>query len=168
MQNSQGQRQSITPALTVKNTDQAIAFYTKVFGARVDGRPMRGPTGAVIHAELVFGGNTGGGNTGGGMKIFLNDEFPEMGSHSPQHFGGTSVSLMLVVPDVDKIYQEALANGSSSKMPPSDMFWGDRYACIVDPFGHIWGLCKQIEQLTPEQIEERAKELFKQPTTSTS
>ena len=149
-------RQTITPSLTVKNTDQAIAFYTKIFGARVDGRPMRGPTGGVIHAELVFGD----------MKLFLNDEFPEMGSHSPQHFGGTSVSLMLVVPEVDRTYEQALANGSSSKMPPSDMFWGDRYACVVDPFGHIWGLCKQIEQLTPEQIEERAKELFKQPTHS--
>ncbi len=149
-------RQTITPSLTVKNTDQAIAFYTKVFGARVDGRPMRGPTGAVIHAELIFGD----------MKVFLNDEFPEMGSHSPQHFGGTSVSLMLVVPEVDRTYEEALANGSGSKMPPADMFWGDRYACITDPFGHIWGLCKQIEQLTPEQIEERAKELFKQPTHS--
>jgi PhnB protein len=150
-------RQTITPSLTVKNTDQAIAFYTKVLGARVDGRPMRGPTGGVIHAELVFGND---------MKIFLNDEFPEMGSHSPQHFGGTSVSLMLVVEEVDKTYEVALSNGSSSKMPPSNMFWGDRYACIVDPFGHIWGLCKQIEQLTPEQIEERAKELFKQPTHS--
>ena len=158
MENSK--RQTITPSLTVKNTDQAIAFYTKVFGARVDGRPMRGPTGGVIHAELVFGSN------GNDMKVFLNDEFPEMGSYSPQHFGGTSVSLMLVVPEVDRTYEEALANGSGSKMPPSDMFWGDRYACIVDPFGHIWGLCKQIEQLTPEQIEERAKELFKQPTRS--
>ena len=133
MENSK--RQTITPSLTVKNTDQAIAFYIKVFGARVDGRPMRGPTGGVIHAELVFGGNMGSD-----MKIFLNDEFPEMGSHSPQHFGGTSVSLMLVVPEVDRTYEEALANGSTSKMPPSDMFWGDRYACIADPFGHIWGL----------------------------
>ena len=152
MQN--GPRQTITPALTVKNTDAAIAFYTKIFGARVDGNPMRGPTGAVVHAELVLGD----------MKIFLNDEFPEMGSHSPAHFGGTSVGLMLVVPDVDKTYAEAMAAGSVSKMPPADMFWGDRYAYIFDPFGHGWGLCKQIEQLTPEQIEERAKELFKQPT----
>src|SRR6266498_2245541 len=115
-------RQTITPSLTVNNTDQAIAFYTKVFGARVDGRPMRGPTGAVIHAELVFADD---------MKIFLNDEFPEMGSYSPQHFGGTSVSLMLVVPEVDRMYEEALASGSGSKMPPSDMFWGEDRKSVV-------------------------------------
>ena len=152
MENSK--RQSVTPSLTVQNSEAAIAFYQKVFGARLEGRPMRTPDGRIIHAELLFGD----------MKIFLNDECPEMGAYAPTHFGGTSVGLMLVVPDVDKSYAEALAAGSTSKMPPENMFWGDRYAYIYDPFGHGWGLATQKEQLTPEQIEERAKELFsKQP-----
>ena len=146
-------RQTITPSLTVKNAEAALAFYQKIFGARVEGRPLRAPDGTILHAELVFGD----------MKVFVNDEHPEMGAHSPAHFGGTSVGLMLVVGDVDKTYAEAMAAGASSRMPPGDMFWGDRYAYIFDPFGHGWGLCAQKEQLTPEQIEERAREMFRQP-----
>jgi PhnB protein len=146
-------RQSIIPSLTVNNAENAIAFYEKALGAKVDGKIMRGPDGKIMHAELLFGD----------MRIFLNDECPEMGAHSPKHFGGTSVSLYLTVADADQTYNAAMAAGATSKMAPQDAFWGDRYAFINDPFGHGWGLATPKEQLTPEQIVERAREMFKQP-----
>lgn len=150
----ESKRQSITPALTVSNAEEAIAFYQKTFGARLDGQPFRFPNGKIMHAELLLGD----------MKIFVQDEFPEMGSYSPTHYGGTAVSLMLGVADVDKTHAEAVAAGAKSKMAPADMFWGDRYAYIFDPFGHGWGLLTPKEKLTPQQIEQRARELFsKQP-----
>ncbi len=152
MENSK--RQTITPSLTVKNADAAIAFYEQVFGAKVDGLIMRGPDGkTVMHAELLFGD----------MKIFLNDEIPGMGAHAPTHYGGTSVAMHLQVPDVDKTYADAVALGATGKMPPSDAFWGERYAHIFDPFGHGWGLGAPREQLTQEQIKERSQQLWKQP-----
>jgi uncharacterized glyoxalase superfamily protein PhnB len=151
MENSK--RQTITPSLTVSNADAAITFYEKVFGAKVDGPVMHGPDGkAVVHAELLFGG----------MQIFLSDEFPAMGAYSPAHYGGTSVNLHLQVPDVDKTYADAVAAGATGKMPPSDAFWGERYAYIVDPFGHGWGLATPKEQLTNEQIQERSAQFWKQ------
>jgi PhnB protein len=146
-------RQPIITSLTVKNSDAAIAFYQKVFGAKVDGHIMRGPNGGVMHAELLFGD----------MKVFINDEFPEMGAHSPAHYGGTSVTLQLTLPDADKAYAEAVAAGATSKMAPHDAFWGDRYAYIIDPFGHGWGLGTPKESLTPEQIQQRAEQLWKKP-----
>jgi PhnB protein len=150
----QSKRQSITPALTVNNAEAAIAFYQKIFGAKLDGQPMRFPDGRIMHAELILGD----------MKIFVQDECPEMNSYSPAHYGGTSVSLMLGVPDVDRTHADAIAAGATSKMPPADMFWGDRYAYIFDPFGHGWGILTPKEKLTPQQIEQRARELFsKQP-----
>jgi PhnB protein len=145
-------RQTITPALTVVNAEQAIAFYQNVFAAKLDGQPMRFPNGKIMHAELILGD----------MKIFVQDECPEMGSFSPTHYNGTPVSLMLGVQDVDKTYADALQAGAKSKMAPADMFWGDRYAYIFDPFGHGWGILTPKEKLTPQQIEERAREMFKQ------
>jgi PhnB protein len=146
-------RQTIIPSLTVKNADAAIAFYQKVFGAKLDGPMLRDPNGSIIHAELLFVDT----------RVFLNDESPQMCAHSPEHYGGTSVGLQLSVPDVDKAYAEAVAAGATSKMPPSDAFWGDRYAYLYDPFGHGWGLFAPKEQLTPEQIEERFMAFWKQP-----
>jgi PhnB protein len=146
-------RQAVTPSLTIKNADAAIAFYEKIFGAKVSGQIMRGPNQGVMHAELLFGD----------MKIFVNDEFPEMGAHSPAHYGGTSVVLQLTVSDVDKTYADAVAAGAAGKMPPNDAFWGDRYAYIIDPFGHAWGLGAPKEILTPDQIKERSEQFFKEP-----
>ena len=145
-------RQTITPSLTVKNADAAIAFYEKAFGAKVDGYVMRGTSGGVMHAELLFGD----------MKIYLNDEFPEMGARSPQHYGGTPVSINLAVEDCDKVYSTAVAAGAASRMPPMNAFWGDRYAYVVDPFGHGWGIDEPRENLTQEQIKERAEQFVKQ------
>jgi PhnB protein len=147
-------RQTITPSLTVRNSEAAIAFYVNVFGAKLDGHIMRGPSGGIMHAELLFGD----------MRIFLNDEFPEIGAHSPEHFGGNPVGLYLVVADVDATYAAAVAAGATGKMPPHDAFWGDRYAFIYDPFGHGWGLGATKEILTQDQIKERSEQFFKQPS----
>ena len=148
----ENKRQTITPTLTVKNADAAIAFYEKVFAAKVDGHIMRGPDGkGVMHAELLFGD----------MRIYLNDEFPEMGAYSPAHYSGTPVSLYLQVPDVDQTYAGALAAGALSKMAPNDAFWGDRYAYVIDPFGHGCGLATPREQLTQDQMKERSEHVWK-------
>lgn len=144
-------RQSVTPSLTFKNSEAAITFYEKVFGAKLDGHILRDQNGGVMHAELLFGD----------MKIFINDEFPEMGARSPEHYGGTPITLQLTVADVDKTYAEAVAAGAVSRMPPSDAFWGDRYAYVHDPFGYGWGLGAPKESLTPVQIKERSENFWK-------
>ena len=147
------QRQTITAALVVKDADAAIAFYGKVFGAKVDGPIMRGPSGkGVMHAELRFGD----------AKVFLSDEFPPMGVYSPVHYGGTGSSLQLYVEDVDRCYADAVAAGATSVMAAQDQFWGDRYAQVIDPFGHRWGIATPKETLTQEQIEERSGQFWKQ------
>ena len=147
-------RQGIIPSLIVKDSEAAIAFYEKVFDAKLNGKIMRAPDGTVMHAELIVNG----------MKLFLNDEMPQMGGHSPLHLGGISMALYLYVADVDKAHAAALAAGATSMVAPHVAFWGDRYAFIYDPFGHGWGLASPKEQLTPEEIEERARAFFKQPT----
>ena len=149
----QNKRQTITPTLTVNNADAAIAFYEQVFRAKLDGHIIRGPDGkTVMHCELLFGD----------MKIFVNDEIPEMGVRSPTHYGGTSVSFHLQVSDVDKTCSAAVAAGATVRMPPEDAFWGERYAYIFDPFGHGWGLAAPIENLTQDQIKERSEKVWRQ------
>lgn len=147
------QRQAITPSLTVKNAEAAIAFYENALGAKLIGQIMRGPNGAVTHAELLFGDT----------KFFVNDELPEMGAFSPSHYGGTPIILHLTVADVDKTYSDAVSAGATSKMAPHDAFWGDRYSYIVDPFGNGWGLSAPQETLTSEQKKQRADQFWKEP-----
>jgi uncharacterized glyoxalase superfamily protein PhnB len=115
------------------------------------GDVMRMPGGSnVMHAELKIGNS----------MIFLVDECPQMRSFSPKHYNGTPVTLQTRVPDCDKTYNDALAAGAQPIMPPADMFWGDRYAQVVDPFGHIWGFATPKEKLTREQIDQRAKDFM--------
>jgi uncharacterized glyoxalase superfamily protein PhnB len=148
------QHQTLTPSLTVNDAEAAIAFYERIFGAQVEGEIMRSPNGkSVGHAELRFGN----------MKIFVNDEFADMGCFGPTHYGGSSVSLHVYVPDTDRTYAAALAVGATSVMPPADQFWGDRYAVVTDPFGYRWGIATVKEVLTPEQIKQRAAQYWKQP-----
>ena len=139
------ERQAITPSLTVHDAAAAIAFYEKSFGARVEGEPSRGPGGKIMHSELVLGG----------MKFFVNDEFPEMGCYGAVHYGGSPVHLQLRVKDVDAAYNAAVAGGAKSMMKPEDAFWGDRYACVTDPFGHVWGISAPNEDLTEAEQKER-------------
>ena len=140
-------RQAITPSLTVNDANAAITFYEKSFGAKVDGVISRGKDGRVLHSELVLGG----------MKFFVNDEFPEMGARGAVHYGGSPVHLQLRVKDVDAAYNAAVANGAKSMMPPENAFWGDRYACVTDPFGHVWGISAPQEDLSEAEQKERTE-----------
>lgn len=143
---------TITPYLTVRGADQAIAFYKTAFGAREVMR-MPGPDGtSIMHAALRIGAST----------VFLSDELPGMGCRAPQSLGGTTASLHLEVPNVDRAFARAVAAGAEVKMPVADMFWGDRYGKVADPFGHEWGMATPKEQLTSPQIRKRAAAFFAQ------
>jgi PhnB protein len=139
---------SLTPGLTIKGADRAIAFYEKGLGAKVKSR-MDGPDGkSVAHAELQIGDSV----------FMLGEEDPARGTRSPTSLGGTAVSLYVYTPDVDSLYQRAVSAGATSVSAPENMFWGDRSARIRDPFGHEWGLATHIEEVTPKQMETRARE----------
>jgi PhnB protein len=137
---------SITPALTVAGASQAIDFYKRAFGAEELMR-MPGPDGkGVMHAELRFGDS----------RVFLADEHPEMGHRAPQSLGGTPVALHLYVNDVDKVFAQAVSAGARSLTPVQDMFWGDRFGRLADPFGHEWGLGTHKEDVSEDEMRKRA------------
>jgi PhnB protein len=138
---------TITPHLVVKGASQAIEFYKKAFGAEELGR-MPGPDGkTIIHASIQIGDS----------RLFLVDEIPEMGLLGPETGRRSPVTIHLYVEDVDSVFEAAVAAGAKQDMPPADMFWGDRYGKVVDPFGHEWSLATHKEDLTPEEIAKRAQ-----------
>lgn len=143
---------TVTPYLVVKGAAEAIEFYEKAFGAEEVVR-MAGPGGSVMHAEIRIGDS----------QIMLGDEFPgQPGFGAPSTIGGTTVNLHLYVEDADEAYERAVGAGATSVMPPEDMFWGDRYCKIVDPFGHSWALATHQEDVPPEEMEKRAAEAMAQ------
>ncbi|HQR37372.1 MAG TPA: VOC family protein [Blastocatellia bacterium] len=137
---------TLTPHLVVRGAADALEFYKKAFGAEEIHR-MPGPDGKLMHAELKIGNS----------MLMLADEFPEWGSKGPESIGGSPVVLSLYVEDCDTVYNQAVEAGATVRMPLADQFWGDRYGQLTDPFGHIWGVCTNIKQLTPEEINEAAK-----------
>jgi PhnB protein len=141
---------TVTPSLIVRGAAEAIEFYKKALGAEELMR-MTGPDGKIGHAELKIGDSV----------IFISDEFPNMGvARSPQSLGGCTGTLNLYVPDVDATFKQAVSAGGKTTMPVADMFWGDRYGTFSDPFGHHWGLGTHKEDLTAEEVEERAKAFY--------
>ncbi len=137
---------TITPHLVIKGAAEAIEFYKRAFGAEELNRmDFPGPDGAtkIGHAALKIGDSV----------VFLADEFPEFGSTGPG--AHSPVTLHIYVSDADAAFGRAVEAGAKVAMPLSDMFWGDRYGKIVDPFGHHWSIAAHIEDLTPEQIGER-------------
>jgi PhnB protein len=136
---------SITPYMIVTDGAGAIAFYERVFGAKLRMR-LGGPGGKVGHAELEIG-------TG---LVMLADEHPEMGAVAPPTVGGTPVTLHLYVEDVDAVVAKAIAAGATSRRPVENQFYGDRSGTVVDPFGHIWHIATHIEDVSPEEIGRRA------------
>src|SRR4051812_5611074 len=124
-------RHSVVPHLVVKGGAEALAFYAEALGAR-ELRRMPTPDGRLMHASVEIGESV----------VMLCDEFPEYGcgTASPLSLGGASVVIHLNVDDVDASYARAVAAGATATMPPTDMFWGDRYGQIVDPFGHRWSM----------------------------
>jgi PhnB protein len=135
----------VTPQLAVPDTDVAVRFYREAFGADELLR-NHGPDGRVMHCELLVNGG----------RLLLHDEFPDHDHRSPQSLDGTSVRLHQYVADVDASFAMAVAAGAQPLMPPTDAFWGDRYAIVRDPFGHQWSLATQHEDLSAAELEERA------------
>ena len=147
---------AITPYLSIRGAADAIEFYKRAFGAKELER-MPGPDGqSIMHAELKIGDSI----------VFLADEFPDMGSRAPESLGGTTGTLHVYVKDVDAAFARAVAAGAQVRMPLADMFWGDRYAKVADPFGHEWGLGTHKEDLTPKEIAKRAEAFFSQMRTT--
>lgn len=145
---------TIIPHLVVKGASEAIEFYQRAFGAEELSRmPMPGPDGQMKlgHAELQIGDS----------RLFLADEFPEYGSTGPT--GRSSVTIHLYVTDADAAFSRAVEAGATVRMPLTDMFWGDRYGVLVDPFGHDWSIAEHLEDLTPEQMQERMALAFAGP-----
>ncbi len=139
---------TVTPYLVITNAGRAIDFYKKAFGA-VEGSRLLTPDGKVMHAELTIGDS----------PIMMCDENPDWNSLSPLTIGGTSVSIVLYVEDVDRVVNSAVAAGATLLMPVADQFWGDRMGTVADPFGHKWSIATHIEDVSPEEIGRRFKDL---------
>ncbi len=139
----------ITPYLCVRGAARAIEFYKKAFGATEVTR-MADPDGKVGHAELKIGGE----------KIMLADEFPEMGSRSPQSIGGSPVTIHLYVEDVDAVANRAIAAGAKLQRPVEDQFYGDRAGKLEDPFGHLWYVATHKEDVPEDEMKRRAAAMF--------
>ena len=134
---------SVTPYLYVRGASEAIAFYEKAFGA-VEQMRLPMPGGVIGHAEIRIGDSV----------VMLSDEMPEWGSLGPKALKGSSVTIHLYVTDVDAAVAQAVAAGAKLTMPVADMFWGDRYGQLEDPFGHKWSVATHTQDLTPAQIQE--------------
>jgi PhnB protein len=137
---------SLTPCLTVKGATAAIEFYKRAFGAEELSRAASPDGQMIMHAELQIGDS----------RFMLNDEFPDMGCQGPSTLGGSPTSLHLYVPDADATFQQAVEAGATVKMPIQDAFWGDRYGRLTDPFGHEWGIATHQEDLSEDEIMQRA------------
>lgn len=135
---------TVTPYLCIRGAEKALDFYARAFGAKEKVR-MPGPDGKVMHAEILIGDS----------MVMLGEENPQQNAKSPAAFGGTPVSIMLYVPDVDAVFKKATAAGAKADAPPADMFWGDRYGKLTDPFGHSWGIATHVEDVTPEEMKKR-------------
>ena len=140
---------TLTPYMTVRDAARAIEFYKQAFGA-VERGVMKGPDDKIMHAELRIG-----------VSIFmLADEFPQYGSMSPLSTGGSGMGLHIYVEDVDSAFDRAVKAGANVDMPVSDMFWGDRYGKLADPFGHKWSIATHKRDMSQEQMEEEMKQMM--------
>jgi PhnB protein len=136
---------SLTPYLYVSDARRAIDFYTRAFGAAELLR-MDGPDGRIGHAELRIGN----------ARVMLADEHPEMGVRSPQAYGGTPISFLFYVDDVDRVFKQAIDAGGKEMRPLENRFYGDRTGMIQDPFGHQWRIATHVEDVPPEELQRRA------------
>jgi PhnB protein len=141
---------SIIPALTCRDAARAIDFYKEALGAREIMR-MAGPGGRVMHAELQIGDS----------RFMLSDEFPGM-SAAPNPSALPSSYLYVYAEDVDSTFNRAIKAGAQASMQPTNMFWGDRYGKLTDPFGHQWGIATHVEDVAPDEMQRRSEEFSKQ------
>lgn len=135
----------VIPYLSVDGASAAIDFYAKVFGAKERLR-MPSPDGRIGHAELMIGESL----------IMLADVFADMGGQSPKSIGGTPVTMMVYVEDVDAVFDTAVSAGATAERPVENQFYGDRAGQFVDPFGHRWFVATHVEDVPPEEMKKRA------------
>jgi PhnB protein len=136
---------AVTPYLSVAGAAQALDFYKKAFGAREIMR-VESPGNKVGHAEIEIGGS----------RLMMADEFPDMGFRGPKTYGGSPVHIHLYVEDADKTVEQAVAAGAKVIRAVANQFYGDRSGSIEDPFGHVWHIATHVEDLTPEEVQQRA------------
>jgi PhnB protein len=146
-----------TPYLIVNGAAEAIEFYKRAFGATELLR-MTDPQGRIGHAEIRVGDSV----------IMLADEHPDMGYRGPRSMGGSSVSILLYVDDVDTIFDRALSAGATVQRPIADQFYGDRSGKLEDPFGHVWSIATHVEDVPPEEMRRRAEAAMRSSATSAS
>ena len=140
---------TVTPHLIVDDAGKALELYQKAFGAEEICR-MGGPGGCIMHAEIKIGNST----------VMLCDEMEGMTSKDPKGLGGSPVTMHIYTEDCDALQAQAVAAGAEITMPMQDMFWGDRYGKVTDPFGHEWSFATHIKDVTPEEMQEAAKQVF--------
>jgi PhnB protein len=138
---------TLSPHLVVQGAAQAIEFYTKAFGAKEIMRLEMGPVLGYVEMQI------------GDSRFMVNDEFPEHGKFAP-HAQGSGVTLHLYVDDVDRVFAQAVAAGAESLMAPENMFWGDRYGQVKDPFGHCWAIATHVEDVSPEECSRRLQAMM--------
>ena len=141
---------TVTPHLTIEGAADAIKFYKKAFGARELSR-MKSPDGRLMHAMIMIGNSV----------VMLNDAYPEWGGKGPKALGGTPMAVHLYVEDADRVFRKAIKAGATVAMPLADMFWGDRYGLLLDPFGHRWAVATHKKDMTPAQMAKAAMALQK-------
>jgi len=134
---------TVTPHLVCAGAADAIEFYKKAFNAVEVGR-LAGPQGKLMHAMLRIGDS----------GVMLVDEFPEWGSFGPKSLKGSPVTIHLYVDNVDAVVKRAVAAGAKITMPVDDMFWGDRYGKLEDPFGHHWSVATHIRDVSPDEMKQ--------------
>ncbi len=139
-----------TPYLIVKGAAEAIDFYKRAFNATEQLR-MADPNGGVAHAEIKIGNSV----------IMLADEHPAMGYRGPRSLGGSAVSIMLYVDDVDAVFGRAIKAGAKSQRAVANQFYGDRSGTVEDPFGHVWTISTHVEDVAPDEMKRRAEAAFK-------
>jgi PhnB protein len=139
----------VTPYLHVDGASKAIDFYRTVFGAKERMR-MAGPDGRIGHAELELGNS----------MIMVADEHPDMNIRGPKSIGGTPVTVLVYVEDVDRAFERALKAGAKELRPVENQFYGDRSGQFEDPFGHHWNVATHVEDVPPDEMAKRAAKVM--------
>ncbi|MES2661462.1 MAG: VOC family protein [Verrucomicrobiota bacterium] len=139
---------TVTPHIICAGAADAIEFYKKAFGAvEICRMPM--PDGKIMHAGITIGDS----------MIMLVDEMPDWNCLGPNSRGGSSVTIHLQVPNVDEFFEQAVKAGATVKMPLDNMFWGDRYGIVLDPFGHCWSIATHVRDVSPEEMMKASQEM---------
>lgn len=138
---------TVTPSLVVRGADAALDFYANVFGAEVLSRTYADDGVTVLHAEIKIGNSI----------VLVSDEMTAFGIYSPLSYGGTAVAQHLYLPGVDATWEKAVEAGCGVVVPLADTMYGERYAKVVDPFGHVWSMSKRVEAVKASKVKAQSE-----------